>query len=79
MQVHANVGAGGTNDLLDRLAAHPAFRAVPAAALKAELDPVRYTGRSEAQVQEFVQEMLQPILVRAGALAASADSVEVRV
>jgi adenylosuccinate lyase len=79
MQVHANVGAGGTNDLLDRLAAHPAFRAVPAAALKAELDPARYTGRSAAQVQEFVQEMLQPILVRAGTLAASADSVEVRV
>jgi len=79
MEVHANVGAGGANDLLDRLAAHPAFRAVPATALQAELDPLRYTGRSEAQVREFLQEMLDPILIRAGALAASADSVEVRV
>jgi adenylosuccinate lyase len=79
MQVHANVGAGGSNDLLDRLSAHPAFRMVPATALRAELDPARYTGRSEAQVQEFLQEMLQPILARAGALAAAADSVEVRV
>ena len=79
MQVHANVGAGGGNDLLDRLSAHPAFRMVPATALQAELDPARYTGRSEAQVREFLQEMLQPILARASALAAAADSVEVRV
>ena len=79
MQVHASVGAGGPNDLLARLSGHPAFHAVPAAALRAELEPARYTGRSESQVREFLQEMLHPILGRAGALAATAESVEVRV
>ena len=70
---------GGTNDLLDRLAADPAFKSVPAAALQAELEPARYTGRAAAQVGEFLTEYLLPLLERARPLAAEAEAAEVRV
>ena len=77
--VAAAVAAGGPNDLLDRLSAHPAFARVPAATLRAELDPERYTGRSAAQVAEFLGELLEPLLDRAAAFAAPATTEEVRV
>jgi adenylosuccinate lyase len=73
------VGAGGTNDLLDRLAAHPAFAAVPTDELRADLDPVRYVGRAPAQVEEFLGEYLEPLLVRARPVAAAVEPVEVTV
>jgi adenylosuccinate lyase len=79
LAVAAAVSAGAPNDLLDRLAAHPAFRAVPAAALAAELDPALYTGRAEAQVGEFLREFLEPVLARAARHAAPAAAEEVRV
>jgi len=47
--------------------------------LLAELDPALYTGRSAAQVGEFVGEYLHPLLARARPLAAEAGSAEVRV
>jgi adenylosuccinate lyase len=75
----AAVSAGGANDLLERLARHPAFARVPAAALAAELEPSRYIGRSPAQVHEFLVEFLQPILARAAGHAAPATLEEVRV
>jgi adenylosuccinate lyase len=70
---------GEPNSLLDRLASDPAFRGVPAAALRAELDPVNYTGRASQQVGEFVEEYLLPLLARARPLAAEAETVEVKV
>ena len=73
------VSRGEPNDLLDRLAADPAFRGVPGAALRAELDPSRYTGRSAAQVDEFLTEHLEPIRARARPLAAEAEAAEVQV
>jgi adenylosuccinate lyase len=73
------VSGGAPNDLLDRLAADPAFAGVPAAALSAELDPSRYTGRAPAQVEEFLREFLAPLLARARPLAAEAGTAEVRV
>ena len=73
------VSGGGPNDLLDRLAADPAFRAVPADRLRVELDPARYTGRAPSQVHEFLDEFLTPLLERARPLAAAADTAEVRV
>ncbi|HEV8598409.1 MAG TPA: adenylosuccinate lyase [Gemmatimonadales bacterium] len=75
----AAVGAGGPNELLERLAEHPAFARVPVAALRAELVPARYVGRSEAQVGEFLSEFLEPVLARAAAHAAPATLEEVRV
>ena len=73
------VSRGAPNDLLDQLAADPAFRAVPAAALRAELDPVHYTGRAAQQVGEFLDEYLDPLLRRARPLAVEAEPAEVRV
>ncbi len=48
------VTEGAPNDLIDRLARDPAFAAVDAAALRAELDPGRYVGRAAEQVTEFL-------------------------
>jgi adenylosuccinate lyase len=73
------VSRGGPNDLLDRLAADPAFAGVPAADLQAQLDPAGYTGRAAHQVGEFLEEYLRPLLARARPLAAEAGSAEVRV
>ena len=73
------VSRGGPNDLLERLAADPAFAGVPATALRAELDPASYTGRAAHQVGEFLAEYLHPLLARARPLAAEAESPEVRV
>jgi adenylosuccinate lyase len=77
--VAAEVATGAPNDLLERLSAHPGFARVPAVALRAELDPARYTGRSAGQVAEFLREQLDPLLARAASLAAPAAPEEVRV
>jgi adenylosuccinate lyase len=73
------VSRGQPNDLLERLAADPAFRGVPATALQAELQPTNYTGRASQQVTEFLEEYLQPLLARARPLAAEAEAAEVGV
>jgi adenylosuccinate lyase len=61
-EVSEQVAQGGDNDLLDRLAADPAFAAVNRDALKAELDPDRYVGRSPQQVDDFLSEVLHPLI-----------------
>jgi adenylosuccinate lyase len=52
-------GEGGSNDLLDRLAADPAFAGVD---LQAALEPARYVGRAPQQVDEFLTGVVEPIL-----------------
>jgi adenylosuccinate lyase len=73
------VSRGEENDLLDRLSRDPGFGAVPAAALRAELEPARYTGRAGQQVGEFLDEYVAPLRARARPLAAEAEAAEVRV
>ncbi|HET8648964.1 MAG TPA: adenylosuccinate lyase, partial [Gemmatimonadales bacterium] len=73
------VSGGAANDLLERLSADPAFAAVPADRLRAELDPARYTGRAASQVGEFIQEYLEPLLERARPLATAEEPAEIRV
>jgi adenylosuccinate lyase len=73
------VAQGAPNDLLERLGGDPAFGDIPAADLRAQLDPVTYTGRATRQVSEFLEEYLRPLLGRARPLAAEAGPVEVRV
>ena len=47
MAVADAVADGGPNDLMERLAADPAFAAIARApSFSAELDPARYTGRA---------------------------------
>jgi adenylosuccinate lyase len=55
--------SGGENDLLERLAADPAFSGVDASALKEELDPSRYIGRAPEQVEEYIADRLDPLLL----------------
>jgi adenylosuccinate lyase len=79
LAVAEQVSRGGPNDLLEQLAADPAFGGVRVEKLRAELDPRRYTGRAAEQVEEFLTEHLPPIRERARPLAAEADVAEVTV
>ncbi len=79
LAVTETVAGGGTNDLMDRLAAEPAFAGVDPTRLRAELTPARYVGRSPEQVQEFLTEYLDPLVARARPLAEAVGAAELRV
>jgi adenylosuccinate lyase len=52
---------GRRNDLVDRIAADPAFAAVHAL-LPSLLDPALHVGRAPEQVREFLDEEVAPAL-----------------
>jgi adenylosuccinate lyase len=79
MACAAAVSRGEANTLLECLERDPAFAAVPAQTLKAELNPIRYTGRAAQQVGEFLEEHIHPLLARARPLAAQAEIHQVTV
>jgi len=54
---------GLDNDLLDRIAADPAF-GVTREELEEDLQPERYVGRAPEQVDEFLAEWVDPVLER---------------
>lgn len=54
---------GRPNDLLDRIAADPAF-GVTRAELEEDLRPELYVGRAPQQVDEFLREWVAPVLER---------------
>jgi adenylosuccinate lyase len=53
------------NDLLDRIAADDAFP-IDRAELEAAMDPSRYVGRAPEQVDEFLAEVVEPLLAQVG-------------
>ena len=62
MEAGRNVKEKGLdNNLLELIAADPAFP-VSLEELKASMDPSRYTGRSKEQTEEFLEEVIRPIL-----------------
>ena len=65
---------GKPNDLLDRIAADPAF-GLDGDALRSVLDPALYVGRSPEQVDEFIQNHIKPALAR---YAADEPEVELK-
>ena len=67
---------GVPNDMLDRLAADPAYP-VAIADLQDALDPARFTGRSAQQVSEFLGEVVHPLLEAAGATDVRREEVRV--
>jgi adenylosuccinate lyase len=75
----ATAEQGAPNDLLARLAADPAFRAVGVAARPDELDPARFVGRSPEQVDHFLNEVLPAVLRRIETIAPTAGAAEVKV
>ncbi|HEX7019764.1 MAG TPA: adenylosuccinate lyase [Gemmatimonadaceae bacterium] len=64
------------NDLLDRLAADTSF-GVPMSDLESALDPKRFVGRAPQQVDEFLEEIVAPILGRTDVVAAEREEVRV--
>lgn len=68
------------NDLLERLVDDDELRALGLSLddLRAAVDPRRFVGRAPEQVDEFLAEVVEPLLARHGA-AAGADAGEVRV
>lgn len=67
---------GKANDMLERLAKDPAFP-VPSEDLAAVTDPMRFVGRAPQQVDDFLAEVIQPILVAAGETAVAKEEVRV--
>ena len=67
LRVHSQAAArvvkeeGGKNDLIDRIASDPAFM-VTREEIEAILDPANFTGRSEEQVEEFLRDVIRPVL-----------------
>jgi adenylosuccinate lyase len=52
---------GKPNDLIDRIAADPAF-GVDKAALESILKPANYVGRAPSQTQEYLETVIRPLL-----------------
>ena len=52
---------GGDNDLIKRLKADPLFAAVKDS-IDSIMEPSSFTGRAEAQTEEFVNGEIMPIL-----------------
>ena len=52
---------GGTNDLIERIAADERIPLTYEEIIK-ELDPQKYIGRSVSQTEEFIRDVIDPIL-----------------
>jgi adenylosuccinate lyase len=65
---------GLPNDLLARIAADPAFAA---ANLTDTLDPRRFVGRAPEQVDEFLAEVVEPLLGQTAAETRPAEELKV--
>ena len=62
MEAGRNVKVEGKdNNLLELIAADPAFN-MTIDELKKSMDPIKYVGRSKEQVEEFLSEVVNPIL-----------------
>ena len=66
---------GDSNDLLERLAKDNEFP--KQVDLKAAANPSRYIGRSPEQVDEFLAEVVDPILASAGTIRGTAEAIRV--
>src|SRR5207253_11332055 len=70
---------GAANDLLERLARDPAFRRLGMGAAPDEREPATYVGRAPQQVDEFLDEVVPPVLRQIEAAAPAAAAAEVTV
>ena len=52
---------GKDNDLLELIAADPAFN-LSLEELKAAMEPSRYTGRAKEQVEAFLEKVVRPVI-----------------
>ena len=70
---------GAPNDVLERLARDPAFKAMKIAVRPEELEPTAYVGRAPRQVDDFLDHVLPDVLRRIEAVAPAAVAAEVTV
>jgi len=70
---------GAPNDLLERLARDPAFKALKVTVRAEEIDAAAYVGRAAGQVDEFLEHVLPAVLQRIEAVAPAAAAAEVTV
>ena len=69
LRVHSHAAAskvkleGGQNDLIERIENDPIFP-LSKEEIANQLDPKNYTGRSASQVDEFLKDVIAPILKR---------------
>ena len=68
---------GKSNDMLERLAGDPEY-GVPIGDLREALEPRRFIGRAAEQVDEFLEEIVDPLLAGTPAVDLR-DVAEVRV
>ena len=67
LRVHSQAAArvvkeeGGENDLIDRVCADPSFGLTKEEIL-AEMQPINFVGRAPQQVDEFLANLIKPIL-----------------
>ena len=59
--VHAIKVEGKDNDLLERIAADPAFN-LTIDELRKSMEPSRYVGRAKEQTVTFIEKTVQPVL-----------------
>lgn len=82
LRVHSQLAAkevkeeGLPNDLIDRIAADPAFM-VTRQEIEAILDPRNFTGRSAQQVTEYLDEVIRPALAANAALLGEKEELSV--
>ena len=82
LRVHSQAAArvvkeeGGRNDLIDRIAADPAF-GVTRQDIEKILDPQNFTGRSQQQVEEFLRDVIRPVLDENRALLGETQELSV--
>ncbi len=67
---------GGKNDLLDRIAADPAF-GVTRAELGRAVRPERFVGRAPQQTEEFLKEKVRPVLEKYRSVAEEKPEISV--
>ena len=61
METVKNIRAGRPNDLLERMAADPAI-GLSRDDIMSELDPLRFAGRAPQQTEEYIDEIIRPLL-----------------
>ncbi|HWN42473.1 MAG TPA: adenylosuccinate lyase [Thermoanaerobaculia bacterium] len=74
LDAQESLARGGGNPLIERIVEDPDFR-LSQAEVEPWLDPVAFTGRSAAQVDEFLKEVAEPALAGAAVLEVSAPRI----
>ena len=65
---------GGDNDLLQRIAADPAFH-LSLEELEKRMDPAAYVGRAPQQTERYLRDVIRPLLEKNAGMAGEAEEI----